>query len=131
MQEVTSPVNQTHFSYEEPLFEQPPVLPSEADETIPPTVWYRTRKGMLLIAGGVIIGLLLLLSVLVYLAPKNPGVDSDLFAPVPSPSPSLTPNQVKIMELGTELDAADPAKQEFPFPPVMMDITLPDPNKRN
>lgn len=123
--------NQTNFSYEKPLFEKPSEFQPEVDESAPKKPWFRTRKGIVILVVGVLVVLFLLIAVLAIFAPEDmtPGQETPLVTP--SPQVVLSPTQQRIKDLQEELEAADPAKQEFPFPPVDMEMKLPDPNQRN
>lgn len=130
MEENSQVVNQTHFSFEEPLFEQPPSIINEEEKPVEtPQLWYKKKLILAAIASGLLL-ILLLLGLAAYFSPQSQHLREDLLEVQPSPVPELTPNQIKIKELQTELETADPARQEFPFPPVLMEITLPDPNRR-
>lgn len=113
--------DQTAFTFSEPLFESPPSLPQAPPEP-GHKPWYLQPKAL------VVIGLLLFTAVIMALTLMLQSSQS-LVETSPSPSPSALPRQLtqleqRISEARIQLQAADPTKQEFPFPPVDMGITV-------
>lgn len=123
---MTEEGNQTHFAYEEPLFEQPPTVPS--DEPVkPPVPWYKKKLVLVGIIGGV---LFLLLLLLILMQPRRQEPEDSKATPTPSPVANFGPLEARVIELQQELEAADPAKQDLPFPPVNMEMRIPDERRR-
>lgn len=116
--------DQTEFTFAEPLFESPPTL-SEKKDGPPQKPWYRKPKIVLVVA---LLALLAFLIVATMVAqPADPMLEG-----TPTPTPSALPRELsaleqRIQEAMTQLQAADPTKQEFPFPPVDMELNVSSP----
>jgi len=119
--------NQTSFGLEKPLFEEPPFFAkpalsvNEAEEPKPKN----TRQKWLIIGGITIVALLaLLLGVLMLFRTPGTGLsDTFNFNPIIENSPP-SEMQLRVKSLQEELTEADPAKRDYPFPPIDMDIRL-------
>jgi hypothetical protein len=111
--------NQTEFSSVEPLFEKPPVDPA----TLVPKPAPKSHRVLMFVIGGVVVVVLLII-VLVVLLSRRQMLPTLLPQPTPTPSTQLDPLRQEVVNLRTELEAADPTKQELPFPPVDLDIFL-------
>lgn len=121
------PINQTGFSSEEPMYEQPPVvIDPNAPIVTAKQPWFKSRKTLLLITAGVVGLLLILLLLAATMRRQTPLIPSDAFSH-PSPSPVLSPEEQKVTDLKNELNAADPTKQELTYPPVLSNISIPSP----
>ena len=119
--------DQTQFGLEKPLFEKNTVHPINRPQTTqdqPQPRWYQKPINLVLLA--VLAIFLLLVSLLVMTMPRT----APLLTTEPSPSPTTNsindPLRQKIRQLRTELQAADPNRQEYPFPPVNMNLALPE-----
>lgn len=120
--------NQTQFSYEKPLFEQPTsvIAEPEVEAVVLPEKkpWYKKPKMLLMIVGAVFLVLLVSLVIILRSVPRN------MQTIEPSPTPSSVsqsgPFEYKIKALQEELQNADPAKQDLTFPLVNMEIMIPD-----
>lgn len=120
---MTDQDNQTQFTFEEPLFEAPPSLPKEPDA--PLKAWYK-RPQTLIILGVSTLGLLLFALYVASRPQQQSG--NEILNLQASPSPTaLSPLEQRVNQLKTELQAADPSKQELPFPPVDMELELASP----
>lgn len=98
----------------------PPAEP-EVPEPVPP--WFKRPR--FLIAGGVILSGLLV-GLLLLLIPGPSSSSRYEVQPTPVVESQISPQQAKINELRTELEAADPATQELPFPAVNMKLGIPN-----
>lgn len=115
--------NQTQFTFEEPLFEAPPEVPTEPTAPQPP--WYKRPRNLIL--GGGAVFLLLIVSLTMLSRPVVQQQLTDLTAS-PTPTPAARgPYDQRLQELQTELQAADPTRQDLPFPPVNMELQLASP----
>lgn len=129
-QEELPLTDQTRFTFEKPLFEDAAVVSAAEPAAEMKRPWFKTKKGLAILLSCVVFCILLLVAT-VFLTRQSDTVVPDQIQVQTLPSPSLTPNQQKISDLREELEEADPAKQEFPFPPVSMEIVLPDLTKPN
>lgn len=111
--------NQTEFSAVEPLFEKPPIDP----KTLEPKPVSKSQKIIFFAIGGVVI-FFILITILVVVMSRRQMLPDLLPEPTATPSAQLDPLRQQVNELRAELDAADPTKQELPFPPVNLDIFL-------
>lgn len=124
---MTNQDNQTQFSYEKPLFEAPPPLPVQPDVISIP--WYKQPKYWLLFGVAVVILLLVALTLLSRPQVSTQQPTEEVMA---SPSPTAVgPLEARINQLRTDLQAADPSKQDLPFPPVDMKLQLSTPKVTN
>ncbi len=114
--------DQTKFTQEEPLFEQPDspeLVVGEAQKTT------KSANRLILIGGGLLVVLMLLVIVVAALS-QRPAKTSQVVAS-PSPSPVVldeTELARRVTQLKSDLTSADPTKQDLIFPPVNMDIRL-------
>lgn len=123
--------NQTQFMGEEPLLSRPtsppPAIPQP--ENLPEeekVSFFRSRKGRLLLAGGVILILLMgVVSILVLGNKKTPTqrIAEEMEEAV---NREISPLQEKIDLLKIQLEGADPTKQSLAFPPVDLDLEITD-----
>jgi hypothetical protein len=120
--------DQTQFAQEEPLFEKtaevvlpPAPAPTPTPSDVPP----KKSKMLLFVAGGLIffifiIGVILLA---VFTRSKTPASDIDE-QETEEEQQMLGPFMQRLNELESQLQAADPSKEELPFPPIDMEIRL-------
>ena len=117
--------DQIRFGWEKPLFEKNQVSTLPRTQSNPPSApskWY--QKPLVLAALALCAVLFLLVMVLLLLRqPEQPTVVNE---PSPSPiaNPIADPLKQRIIELRNDLQTADPTRQEYPFPPVSMDLQL-------
>lgn len=121
---MTENYDQTQFVTEEPLYEQSSkavVPPANLDVVTPKP----KRPPLLLILGGVaLLSMVVAISLIVMRKAAPPTT-------VPTESieqtmPEMDPFKKQLTDLGDQLQAADPTKDELPFPPVDMHIQLED-----
>jgi hypothetical protein len=84
---------------------------------------------MYVLAGGVGLFLLLVVVVAALMLRRAPRVVNNSDLKYSPPSAKTSELQQRVKELQADLDAADPAKVDLPFPPVDLELTL-DPPKR-
>ncbi len=126
--ETTTDVSsdQTGFASEEALFldQSLPVDPDAPVLSVKP--WWKRPAVILGVIGLVIIVIVLMLAILL-----QPRQQKQVFEPSPTPkaAANLDPLQQYILTLQYKLQAADPANQELPFPPVLMDLPLDPPGQ--
>jgi len=116
--------NQTRFSSEEPLFENPPFITSSSTAPVEP-VQKKKFSPLLLLGGGVIGLVVILLVAVVVFSPKRQNtpvsVEPITQQAVENESTELTR---RLSEVEADLKAADPVKVDLPFPPVSFSIYL-------
>lgn len=127
MAEQEIPINQTQFSFEEPIFENETVYREDKPEDLEQKP--KSKKKLFIIIGIVGFIFIILLLVLV-MAMRGKGttqqVDEDTD---PVISKELGPIQQRIEDSRELLDIADPAKQDLAFPPVDLELRL-DPKEK-
>lgn len=111
--------NQTEFSSVEPLFERPPVDPKTLEVKPAP----KSQKVLMAVIGAVIVVFILII-ILVIVMSRREMLPDILPEPSATPSTQLDPLRQQVHDLRAELEAADPTKQDLPFPPVNLDIFL-------
>ncbi len=127
MNENQVPLNQTQFSFEEPIFEEKSVYIDEKpvdEQTEKP----KSKKKIVVIA---VVGIVLILvSLIVVVAGMRKG-PSEVSEEEPEVivAKELGPLQKRIEDARELLDLADPSKQDLAFPPVNMGLRL-DPKER-
>ena len=122
-------VNQTQFSFEEPIFEDAQVY---ADETQPKEVQppvNNKKKKILIIAGIVGFLFILLLLLLVVVRARKAVTPTDDPVKQVEETKNDDPIQDRIDDARDLLEEADPTKQDLSFPPVDMDLRL-DPKEK-
>lgn len=127
MAEQEIPINQTQFSFEEPIFENETVYREDKPEDLEQKP--KSRKKLFIIIGVIGFIFIILLLVLV-MAMRGRGstqeVDEDTN---PVVAKELGPIQQRIEDSRELLDIADPAKQDLAFPPVDLELRL-DPKEK-
>jgi len=128
MIEKQIPIDQTQFSFEEPIFEDQAVY-TEDKPVVPQDDQPKSNKKVFLIAGivGLVILILLILVVLLKReAPEEVLKQADI---KPDQVEEVGPFQARIDDARELLELSDPTKQDLSFPPVDMQIRL-DPKLR-
>jgi hypothetical protein len=128
MAEKQVPINQTQFSFEEPIFEDKAVY---IDEKSPKKITkpLKSKKKIIIIIG--IIGFVLIMIFLVIaqsMTEKQVIVEDSELLDV-AVVKELGPLKKRIDDARQQLNLADPTKQDLSFPPIDMKIRL-DPEKR-
>lgn len=127
MAEQEIPINQTQFSFEEPIFENETVYREDKPEDLEQKP--KSKKKLFIIIGVIGFIFIILLLVLV-MAMRGRGstqeVDEDTN---PIVAKELGPIQQRIEDSRELLDIADPAKQDLAFPPVDLELRL-DPKEK-
>jgi hypothetical protein len=126
MIEKETPINQTQFSFEEPIFENQAVY----QEKLPTDEVKKSKnKNLLIIITSVAGVVVILLGLFIAIGMKN----GNGFLVEPEPElivpKELSPLEQRIQDARDLLDIADPAKQDLAFPPVDLQIRL-DPKVR-
>lgn len=123
MFEKKAPINQTQFSFEEPIFEKEQVY---IEETTPEQEEARRKKKKKLFKIiAVLAVVLILLATMILMIVNRKGLPEIIFNPPPATmAPELTPLQLRIQDAREQLNLADPAKQDLSFPPIDLNIRL-------
>lgn len=127
MTEQEQRINQTQFSFEEPIFEDQAVYMGETPEE--KEVKPKSKRNLIFIG---IVGfiLFLLLIVVLLFASRNNKTDEVIEDEnIVVVTKEMGPLQKRIEDARELLDTADPTKQDLSFPPLDMDIRL-DPKTR-
>lgn len=126
MSEKQEPINQTQFSFEEPIFENEATYSEKplAEVTDKP----KSKKKLFIF---VIVGFFIVVFFLVILLVRNgkPSPEELAAEPASIPMKELGPLQQRIQDARDLLNLADPTKQDLTFPPVDLNIRL-DPRER-
>ncbi len=113
--------DQTSFSQQAPLFEQPQVIPTEEGERISP------RRNRILLMASIVVGLGCLIGGiwLWYSTRQTPLMTSPEPTLLPSTVPTaVSPLQSRLEEVKADLEIADPTRRDFSFPPVDLELQL-------
>ncbi len=120
--ENQTPVNQTQFSFEEPIFQDAQVY---VDETLPLEEKPNNKKKFLIIGIGVFVFILILLVIVITLIKgKGKEVEPEALKREIEASKELDPIEERVEDARVLLDLADPTKQDLSFPPVDLKIRL-------
>lgn len=120
-------INQTQFSFEEPIFENQASYSEEKpiDENLDKKKG--KKKRLILLGIGIFI---VLLSLIILLARNGNGMIEEIIEPPMQEVPrELSPLQLRIEDARELLELADPSKQDLAFPPVDLNLRL-DPKVR-
>lgn len=120
-------INQTQFSFEEPIFENQASYSEEkpVDENLDKKKG--KKKRLILVGIGIFI---VLLSLIILLARNGNGMIEEIIEPPMQEVPrELSPLQLRIEDARELLELADPSKQDLAFPPVDLNLRL-DPKVR-
>ena len=123
---MTESYDQTQFVAEEPLFEQPVKLTAphvskpENSEPKKPS----KKRVFMLVTMGLFFFLLLLIVIAAAMRRQTSPLDEGEVIEEEQQEKMIDPFRQRIKDLGAELKAADPTKDDLPFPPVDMDIRL-------
>lgn len=123
MTEKEVPINQTQFSFEEPIFANSAVYTEKKPEENP-TQKPKSKKKLVIIVICVFLILLLLLLLVLASRMRRSTSQVDTDTPQPVQTEELGPFQKRIEGARELLELADPAKQDLAFPPVSLDIRL-------
>lgn len=127
MAEQEIPINQTQFSFEEPIFENETVYREDKPEDLEQKP--KSKKKLFIIIGIVGFIFIILLLVLV-MAMRSRGSTQEVGEDTnPVVAKELGPIQQRIEDSRELLDIADPAKQDLAFPPVDLELRL-DPKEK-
>ena len=121
--EEQTPLNQTQFSFEEPIFEKTAALPQEKPDKEVAEAPKSGKKKILLIIGGVFF-LLILLLIVVVLRNREAVIEETLPEEVVQTTQERTPLQERIIQARELLLLADPTKDELAFPPIDLSFRL-------
>lgn len=123
MTENQASLNQTQFSFEEPIFEDKAVY-IEEKPVKEPTEKPKSKKKLFIVIA--IIGILLILVSIIFIIirMKNGTKTAIEEEPEVIVVKELGPIQRRIEEARELLDLADPTKQDLAFPPVNIGIRL-------
>lgn len=127
MTEKQSSINQTQFSFEEPIFENSAVYVEEKPVEEPTEKPQNKKK----IIGIAIVGIVLILISVIVLISSMRNKTEEVIETEPEAvvTKELGPLQKRIEDARELLDLADPSKQDLAFPPVNMGIRL-DPKEK-
>lgn len=113
-------LNQTQFSVEEPLFEQPlqpkpAATPQPDGEGMPP----KKKRSKLFVVGGVVGVFLIAGAIIAFIIMRQDDSMDPLLEETPqTQKKEYGPLQTRLNEIKEELEAADPRQEELPFPPI-------------
>ncbi len=127
MTEKQNSINQTQFSFEEPIFENSAVYVEEKPVEEPTEKPQNKKK----IIGIAIVGIVLILISVIVLISSMRNKTEEVIETEPEAvvTKELGPLQKRIEDARELLDLADPSKQDLAFPPVNMGIRL-DPKEK-
>lgn len=121
-------LNQTQFAEEQPFLgsDQRPPVPVEESNT-PKAKWTPQKIAVVI---GIGVGVLMLVLLIAAIMMRTPVIDQVEPEPslAPLSNPALGPLETRILDVGAELEAADPTKMDFPFPPLDSKLRLDDKN---
>ncbi len=127
MTEKQNSINQTQFSFEEPIFENSAVYVEEKPVEEPTEKPQNKKK----IIGIAIVGIVLILISVIVLISSMRNKTEEVIETEPEAvvTKELGPLQKRIEDARELLDLADPSKQDLAFPPVNMGIRI-DPKEK-
>lgn len=128
MNEQQEPINQTQFSFEEPIFENTAVYADETQKDARQDAPKSKKKLLIFGLVGCIILVLLIVGLFALRGRNNTSQETTEEA-VTIPTQELGPLQQRIQDARDLLNASDPTKQDLSFPPVDLNIRL-DPKER-
>lgn len=120
--------DQTQFGAESLLYDDPGLDPNLAESTPESRVLVKSLKNLSpLMKVGIAVGSLAVLSALMVLIVSLVGNQDQSGQSASTPTPTENraikdPLRQRLTELEKELEAADPAQENQPFPPVDMDL---------
>jgi hypothetical protein len=123
MADKQASINQTQFSFEEPIFENKAVYQDE----IPPeevSKKSKSKKKTLIIIGVLVFVAIIVFLVIAQSMTKKPVVQDDVIEDAVEVVKELSPFQKRIDDSRVQLELADPTKQDLSFPPIDMKIRL-------
>lgn len=116
--------NQTQFSSEEPLFEKPPLEPLD-----PNAVQTKKPKPLFIFLG---IFTVVLVGILIFAAlnkPQSVVEEEPELTPTPKVTKERSPIEQKLEVAVEKLEKANPTTENFPFPPVNMELRIDEPER--
>lgn len=120
-------INQTQFSFEEPIFENQAVYSEEKPDDENLDKKKSKKKTIILVGIGIFI---ILITLLIFLTRNGNGIIEDIIEPPVQDVPKeLSPLQLRIEDARELLNLADPTKQDLAFPPIDLNLRL-DPKER-
>lgn len=122
MAEKQVPINQTQFSFEEPIFENQAVYMEDKPED--PDQKAKDKKKKIII--GAVLGILLIIIAILLLLVINRKPAETIQEEVANEvvTKELGPLQKRIEDARELLELADPSKQDLAFPPIDLEIRL-------
>ena len=112
--------NQTHFSADEPILEQP--LPVVTEEQV--LTQKKPFPKYLYFVIGMVVFVVAVLVFAVLNKPKNQGEEVAGVTPTPKPTKELTPIEQKLQVAKTKLELSNPTTEKYPFPPLNMELRI-------
>lgn len=122
MTEEQVPINQTQFSFEEPIFEDQMVYAEEKPLADPSQKPKKSKKVVIFAIVGFVFFLILVILGIASMGNKTE--ENTETEPEVVVTKELGPLQKRIEDARELLDLADPTKQDLSFPPVNMEIRL-------
>lgn len=116
------PLNQTQFSFEEPIFEDPTIYQEE--KPVVEEVPKKSRKKLYLIIGIGAFALLLILILFILIRMRGGTQEDDPLRRDPVAPEDLGPLEQRIEESRQLLEDADPTKQDLSYPPINFSLRL-------
>lgn len=120
-----TPLDQTRFSLEEPIFENEVVIQDETPQKIDEQDAKRKKKVVILATiGGFVLLFIALIVVLLVMRGRNGVVEETTPETVIPIEQDTDPLEQRIDAARSLLREADPTRQDLSFPPVDLDIRL-------
>jgi|GEM_PF-1737337 len=127
--EVVALSNQTQFSAEEPLFENPPSFVEEKDPALVAAEQKKNAKTKKFLIAGVIVFVGLIVVSALLMKPQQRRSLLTGQAPETQTQTQARTDELKkrLDEVNQDFQAADPSKSDLPIPPVEMNIYIDQP----
>lgn len=117
--------NQTLFSSNEPILQDPVTLPEDPEKKIERLKQEKKKKHMLLAGVGGFLFFIILIMAAAMTQQRMPG---SIIVPTPTPKAeekiTSTEIQTAVRDVQQVVKDADPSISEYPFPPVSFEITI-------
>ena len=117
-----TPVNQTQFSFEEPIFENTQVYVDESQPILPQTP--KNKKKFIFIGIGLFFLVLVVLTIVLIIRGNSVAQDGETQIKETKTTIELGPIEQRIEDARVLLNTADPTKQDLSFPPVDLNLRL-------